>query len=214
MIDDEKMERDRARRKRTNRGSSEEVVDLSFNPGRRGTNEPIVEEEIVAVNEASTSVAIVDLTKDSNDSSILSADVVDLTEINGTEDRDEVTPPKRSRRRKHTSQDMGSGNSVVISSGDETDDSDDLVLLNSPLPDEVNERLASCKTASPPKKIIKCPICYDDDAAIKASGRRLVSTNCGHIFCENCLKTSISTQHKCPTCRKKLTMRQMHPIFL
>lgn len=39
--------------------------------------------------EASTSVAIVDLTKDSNDSCILSGDVVDLTEINGAEERDE-----------------------------------------------------------------------------------------------------------------------------
>ncbi|PIK50821.1 hypothetical protein BSL78_12292 [Apostichopus japonicus] len=162
------MDPDRTRRKRSRRIPSDGVVDLINHSNRREPSDPLILEE--EGNGASTSVAIVDLTKDSNDS-ILSGDIVDLTETNGFEDIEEVTPPKRSRgRRSRSAQQTGSGNSVVISSEDESDDSDDLVLLNSPLPDEVTERLASLKPgSSPPKKLIKCPICYDDDTTVSYS---------------------------------------------
>lgn len=189
-------------------------MDLS-NHRRESTDPVILEDDVATENGASTSVAIVDLTKDSNDSA-LSGDIVDLTETNGFDDEEEVTPPKRSRgRRRRSVQQIGSGNSVVISSEDESDDSDDLVLLHSPLPDEINARLADFRNSSAsPKKVVKCPICLDDDPTIKTSGRRLMSTNCGHIFCEECIRASITSQHKCPTCRKRLTLRQIHPIFL
>jgi len=51
---------------------------------------------------------------------------------------------------------------------------------------------------------------------IKAEGKQLVSTNCGHIFCEICLKDTIkSIGRKCPTCRKKLTGKNYcRPVFL
>ena len=61
---------------------------------------------------------------------------------------------------------------------------------------------------------ISCPICMDTVAEIKADGKTVVSTNCGHIFCDNCLKGAIKTQKKCPTCRKKLSPKSYHPLFL
>ena len=42
----------------------------------------------------------------------------------------------------------------------------------------------------------------------------MASTVCGHVFCEPCIKASIETQRRCPTCRKKLTQRQYHPLFI
>ncbi|XP_023212447.1 E3 ubiquitin-protein ligase RNF4-like isoform X1 [Centruroides sculpturatus] len=63
------------------------------------------------------------------------------------------------------------------------------------------------------KKII-CPICFDDISSIQKNDRHLVSTVCGHIFCNSCLQEAIRTHHCCPNCRKRLTMKQFHPIFI
>nr|XP_022341540.1 E3 ubiquitin-protein ligase RNF4-like [Crassostrea virginica] len=65
-----------------------------------------------------------------------------------------------------------------------------------------------------PVQDISCPVCMDDKKQIKKSGRQMASTVCGHVFCEPCIKASIETQHRCPTCRKKLTQRQYHPLFI
>ncbi|XP_031570401.1 E3 ubiquitin-protein ligase complex slx8-rfp subunit slx8-like [Actinia tenebrosa] len=62
-------------------------------------------------------------------------------------------------------------------------------------------------------KSITCPICLDDVHLIKRK-RQLSSTTCGHVFCDKCIKNAIKTQSRCPTCRKKLTLRQIHPLFL
>jgi len=64
------------------------------------------------------------------------------------------------------------------------------------------------------KKIITCPICMDDDLMLKKRKRQLTSTMCGHVFCDRCIRNAVKMQSKCPTCRKKLTMKQLHPIFL
>ncbi|KAL0905228.1 hypothetical protein M5K25_027417 [Dendrobium thyrsiflorum] len=40
------------------------------------------------------------------------------------------------------------------------------------------------------------------------------STTCGHVFCRGCIENAIKMQKKCPTCRKKLTKRSFHRIYL
>ncbi|KAM3353682.1 hypothetical protein ACQJBY_024692 [Aegilops geniculata] len=52
-----------------------------------------------------------------------------------------------------------------------------------------------------------CPVCINE--LVDAS-----STICGHIFCKKCIETSIRFQKKCPTCRRRLTMRNFHRIYL
>lgn len=60
----------------------------------------------------------------------------------------------------------------------------------------------------PPKKpVLDCPICM-------AAFVEPMSTRCGHIFCRGCITTAISTQNKCPTCRKKVTKNQLIRVFL
>ena len=49
---------------------------------------------------------------------------------------------------------------------------------------------------------------------IVQSGRLIVSTKCGHVFCSQCLRDSLRNANSCPTCRKKLTHRQYHPIYI
>lgn len=49
---------------------------------------------------------------------------------------------------------------------------------------------------------------------IVGSGRLVVSTRCGHVFCSQCLRDSLTSSHTCPTCRKRLTHRQYHPLYI
>uniref|UniRef100_A0A3B4ERT2 RING-type domain-containing protein n=1 Tax=Pundamilia nyererei TaxID=303518 RepID=A0A3B4ERT2_9CICH len=56
----------------------------------------------------------------------------------------------------------------------------------------------------------KCDVCGD----IVGSGRLVVSTRCGHVFCSQCLRDSLTSSHTCPTCRKRLTHRQYHPLYI
>lgn len=55
-----------------------------------------------------------------------------------------------------------------------------------------------------------CPICLEP----KTSVTEIMSTTCGHIFCGTCIRSAVKIHKKCPTCRKKLTAKQFHKIFL
>nr|XP_018674747.1 PREDICTED: uncharacterized RING finger protein C548.05c [Musa acuminata subsp. malaccensis] len=52
-----------------------------------------------------------------------------------------------------------------------------------------------------------CPICMD--TLVEPS-----STICGHIFCCSCIKASVKSQKKCPTCQRKLSMINFHRVYL
>ena len=41
-----------------------------------------------------------------------------------------------------------------------------------------------------------------------------MSTTCGHVFCDKCIRSAVQLQRRCPTCRKKLSLKQLHAIFL
>ncbi|RZC62219.1 hypothetical protein C5167_023996 [Papaver somniferum] len=60
----------------------------------------------------------------------------------------------------------------------------------------------------PPKEAaFSCPVCMS--SLVEAT-----STKCGHIFCKQCIKSALSAQNKCPTCRKKLTMKDTIRVYL
>ncbi|XP_063046597.1 RING finger protein 4 [Engraulis encrasicolus] len=61
--------------------------------------------------------------------------------------------------------------------------------------------------------VVNCPICFDLYSEIVQSGRVMVSTICGHTFCSQCLRDSLTHARTCPTCRKKLSHKQYHPIY-
>ncbi|KAL6967998.1 hypothetical protein U1Q18_033801 [Sarracenia purpurea var. burkii] len=63
-------------------------------------------------------------------------------------------------------------------------------------------------SSSPPKEpTFNCPVCMGP--LIEET-----STKCGHIFCKSCIKTAIAAQGKCPTCRRKVTMKTTHRVYL
>lgn len=62
---------------------------------------------------------------------------------------------------------------------------------------------------------IRCPVCLDGFPRITSTGRSLMSTVCGHIFCSRCLPVCIRTNGRCPTCRNVLFLPyDLHPIFI
>uniref|UniRef100_A0A672UPL8 RING-type domain-containing protein n=1 Tax=Strigops habroptila TaxID=2489341 RepID=A0A672UPL8_STRHB len=61
---------------------------------------------------------------------------------------------------------------------------------------------------------IRCPICMDGYSEIVQSGRQIVSTTCGHVFCSQCLYYSLVHSNFCPTCRTDLAGGQYHPLYI
>lgn len=64
------------------------------------------------------------------------------------------------------------------------------------------------KSPEPPKEpVFNCPICMGPLT-------EEMSTKCGHIFCKQCIYTALGAQAKCPTCRKRVTSRELRRVFL
>lgn len=53
----------------------------------------------------------------------------------------------------------------------------------------------------------RCPICFD-------SLQNPSVTLCGHVYCTECITTVARSTKQCPICRKKLTVKGFHPLFL
>lgn len=56
---------------------------------------------------------------------------------------------------------------------------------------------------------ITCPICLEN-----VRNHSPVSTNCGHIFCKECLRQALAAVKKCPMCKKNITLKQFHDIYI
>ncbi|XP_052101046.1 E3 ubiquitin-protein ligase RNF4-like [Mytilus californianus] len=117
--------------------------------------------------------------------------------------RDIVTPP-RGRRRPLRSPDI----------------ENEIECLD--LDIEISERPSTSGLGSPNRgtvnspgiRRITCPICMDDYKELQQNKVQLMSTVCGHLFCKPCIQISVRTHRQCPTCRRRLTEKQIHPIFL
>uniref|UniRef100_A0A3P9IAK0 RING-type domain-containing protein n=1 Tax=Oryzias latipes TaxID=8090 RepID=A0A3P9IAK0_ORYLA len=96
------------------------------------------------------------------------------------------------------------GESYVLSS----DEDEDTPLFSS------TATAAAAHASRSTPGLISCPVCLDLYSEIVGSGRLVVSTKCGHVFCSQCLRDSLTSSHTCPTCRKKLTSRQYHPLYV
>ncbi|CAH9075407.1 unnamed protein product [Cuscuta epithymum] len=72
-----------------------------------------------------------------------------------------------------------------------------------------NSKEVALVLAPPPPKepVFSCPVCMGPLV-------EEMSTKCGHIFCKVCIKASIAAQGKCPTCRRKITMKNTIRVYL
>lgn len=75
------------------------------------------------------------------------------------------------------------------------------------------ESTANTNSNTSPKQPVKsigdCPVCFDS-----LSNKEIMSTVCGHLFCMSCIMNVIRNTKCCPTCRRKLSLKSIHPIYI
>ncbi|XP_070622195.1 large ribosomal subunit protein bL21m isoform X1 [Erythrolamprus reginae] len=143
-------------------------------------------------------VEVIDLTSDTS--------VIDLTHndsiVLAGETRQQQNQKLRSRPL---------SNSGIVCNDNDNECSGSEELAASKLSRELEkEKIRSPKSSA----TVRCPICMDGYAEIIHSGRLIMSTKCGHIFCSQCLENSLKSANSCPACRKKLNRKQNHPIYI
>ncbi|MEE6462672.1 hypothetical protein FKM82_001671 [Ascaphus truei] len=142
---------------------------------------------------------VVDLTCESSEPV-----VVDLTH----NDSVVIVDDNHSQRRNRTRGTQQTA-SCILSSDEDSRDTDVFVT------NKDSRDLSSLENdGSRPLGTVSCPICMDCYSEIVQSGRLIVSTKCGHIFCSQCLRDALKNTTSCPTCRKKLNHKQYHPIYI
>ncbi|XP_037318084.1 RING finger protein 4 [Pungitius pungitius] len=183
-------------RTKTSRGAN---ARRTANPNRVGNRTANVStlavpptETIAMMDNADGTVEeVVDLTCEGTEAS-----VVDLTNNDSVLLVDEGPQNER----------VPTGESYVVSS----DEDEDTPVANAAMVPSVQTNSSSRSTPG----TISCPVCLDSYSEIVESGRLVVSTKCGHVFCSQCLRDALTSSHTCPTCRKKLTHRQYHPLYI
>jgi len=60
---------------------------------------------------------------------------------------------------------------------------------------------------------LQCPICLDPLRGLP-SWKEVLSTPCGHLFCNTCLVTALRSAWQCPTCRRRTRAEEAIKIFL
>uniref|UniRef100_A0A3B4YFC1 Ring finger protein 4 n=1 Tax=Seriola lalandi dorsalis TaxID=1841481 RepID=A0A3B4YFC1_SERLL len=133
---------------------------------------------------------VVDLTCEGSE-----AAVVDLTNNDSVLVTTFISPQNRR---------VPTGESYIVSSDEDEDTSP---VLNAAI-------VSSVHTSRSTPGTISCPVCLDSYSEIVDSGRLVVSTKCGHVFCSQCLRDALTSSHTCPNCRKRLTHRQYHPLYI
>lgn len=110
--------------------------------------------------------------------------------------------PKRRQRRRHQE-------SYELSSDEE------VVSVDFPFKSiALHSAEDPCSSVRSTLGTISCPICMDSYEEIVHDRRTFVSSQCGHLFCNTCIQESLAKSPTCPTCRKKLTGQQYHPIYI
>ncbi|XP_035009020.1 RING finger protein 4 isoform X3 [Hippoglossus stenolepis] len=163
------------------------MADVSSTPD--GDTPPSTETIDVMDNAEDSVEEVVDLTCEGSE-----AAVVDLTNNDSVLLVDEGPQNRR----------VPTGESYIVSSDE---DEDTLPVLNP-------ATMSSVHTSRSTPGTISCPVCLDSYSEIVDSGRLVVSTKCGHVFCSQCLRDALTSSHTCPTCRKRLTHRQYHPLYI
>jgi len=60
---------------------------------------------------------------------------------------------------------------------------------------------------------LQCPICLDPLRGLP-SWKEVLSTPCGHLFCNTCLVTALRSAWQCPTCRRRTRAEEAIKIYL
>ncbi|KAF8077033.1 hypothetical protein N665_1068s0012 [Sinapis alba] len=134
----------------------------------------------------------------------------DVVESSASAFAEAISKSSGARRRRRLTVDVESGGTTRLSPSKRR-----RVPPNQPVIDcenvpDTSSNVSSSKAPAPPpseEPKFSCPICL-------CPFTEEMSTKCGHIFCKGCIKMAISKQGKCPTCRKKVTAKELIRVFL
>ncbi|XP_065643485.1 E3 ubiquitin-protein ligase RNF4-like isoform X2 [Hydra vulgaris] len=128
----------------------------------------------------------------------------DSNSSNNINDYEDKRESKKKKKKKKHSEDI----IVIHTNGDENDEDDSLRNRRKSFRKRKSDSISSKKTS------VTCSVCLDNLDQIISDGRKLTSTICGHIFCDQCIFKALETIQSCPTCRMMLKKKQLRPIFL
>ncbi|XP_049587910.1 E3 ubiquitin-protein ligase RNF4 isoform X2 [Syngnathus scovelli] len=179
------------------RSNANSVANRRARPRGRSASGPPADAETIDVmdNQENGVEEVVDLTSETAEAS----HVVDLTNNDSVLLVDEGPQSRRNT----------TGESYVVSSDDDDDDTSPAVPRVDFLTSLRRQSSVRCTPGT-----ISCPVCMDTYSEMVDSGRLVVSTKCGHVFCSQCLRDALRCSLTCPTCRKRLTPRQYHPLYI
>lgn len=80
----------------------------------------------------------------------------------------------------------------------------------SEIPSANDPEIENTKVISVLKGKLTCSICQQTVAESKSP---LASTVCGHLFCQRCIRKAVRLTNSCPTCRKKIKLRDVHRVY-
>lgn len=142
---------------------------------------------------------------------------VDLTDLNGSPIVIPSTPATVPATRNHD--DLRSP--YVVSDASVSDDDLPPVPFKLTAKPRTKQSTSNSQTgsssAADTSSSAHCPVCLDALSEVKAAGRQVMATTCGHVFCEECLSSVLrgsAGSRNCPTCRKKISSRSVHPLFI
>lgn len=155
--------------------------------------EIVLEAELIELEESDE---VVDLTYES-----LEPAVIDLTQHDCV-----VITEERRRPRRNTRSLQGQTGSSVVSSHQGLMRDRDVYVTHSAYHNALEEETLSCTLPG----YIQCRICMDGYSEIELSRRHIYSTECGHIFCSQCLCTSLKYTKNCPVCLKTISWHRIY----
>lgn len=124
--------------------------------------------------------------------------------------RKEVEPIEEDLKHTFSSQAEGFGWPKFISWDTFTDEDNQYLHNNAALFDisiKIEKWKPICERED--KSLPKCPICLE-----QIKGENMVATKCGHLFCSQCISSSIDVNPICPLCKKNVTKGTLRKIFL
>uniref|UniRef100_A0A8W7NYL7 RING-type domain-containing protein n=1 Tax=Anopheles atroparvus TaxID=41427 RepID=A0A8W7NYL7_ANOAO len=122
----------------------------------------------------------------------------------------DITQHRRTSRATCTSRARHGSNSIQTDTLGSASNSSSIDVLTTSAMSSIPPPAVTTSNGTEQNASVSCPICYES-----LLNRKLLSTVCGHMFCEPCLRAALKVCKKCPICKRAIKhASHTHPIYL